>query len=84
MKDHQPRGEKEGNREALHDGNEPAWMAATTRPDMFLHEEWAIAISGDDVATAVQRATFKIGPRYHLERTIIIKGAPVIQIYKRD
>ncbi len=71
-------------REALHDGNEPAWMAATTRPNLFLHEEWAIAFSGDAVATAVQRATFKIGPRYHLERTIIIKGAPVIEIYKRD
>jgi hypothetical protein len=71
-------------REALHDGNEPAWMAATTRPNLFLHEEWAIAISGDAVATAVQRATFKTGPRYHLERTIIIKGAPVIEVYKRD
>jgi hypothetical protein len=62
-------------------------MAATTRPNLFLHEGWAIAISGDAVATAVQRATFKIGPvgpRYHLERTIIIKGAPVIEIYKRD
>ena len=71
-------------REALHDGNEPAWMAAATRPNLFLHEEWAIAISGDTVATAVQRATFKTGPRYHLERTIIVKGAPVIEIYKRD
>jgi hypothetical protein len=74
-------------REALHDGNEPAWMAATTRPNLFLHEEWAIAISGDAVATAVQRARFKTGPpgpRYHLERTIMIKGAPVIEIYKRD
>jgi hypothetical protein len=71
-------------RETLHDGNEPVWMAATTRPNLFLHEEWAIAVSGDAVATAVQRATFKNGPRYHLERTIMIKGAPVIEIYKRD
>jgi hypothetical protein len=71
-------------REALHDGNEPAWMAATTRPNLFLHEEWAIAISGDAVATTVQRATLKTGPRYHLERTIMIKSAPVIEIYKRD
>ena len=71
-------------RETLHDGNEPAWMAAATRPNLFLHEEWAVAISGDTVATTVQRATFKTGPRYHLERTIIIKGAPVIEIYKRD
>ena len=71
-------------REGLHDGNEPAWMAATTRPNLFLHEEWAIAISGDAVATTVLRAAFKNDPRYHLERTIMIKGAPVIEIYKRD
>ena len=78
-------------RDSLHDGNEPAWMAATTRPDLFLHEEWAVAISGDTVATAVQRATFKteraavrFGPRYYLERTIIVKGAPVIEIYRRE
>ena len=43
-------------REALYDGDEPAWMAATTRPDLFLHEEWAVAIAGDTVATAIQRA----------------------------
>lgn len=71
-------------REALHDGNEPAWMAATTRPDLFLHEEWAIAISGDPVATAVERASFKTGPRYHLVKCITLKDAPVIEIYKRD
>jgi hypothetical protein len=71
-------------REALQEGNEPEWMAATTRPDLFLHEEWAIAVSGDPVATAVQRATFKNGPRYHLVHAIKLKGAPVIEIYKRD
>ncbi len=71
-------------RETLRDSNEPAWMAATTRPDLFLHEEWALATSGDPVATAVQRATFKKGPRYHLIQAIMIKGQPVIEIYKRD
>jgi hypothetical protein len=71
-------------REALHNGNERAWLAATKRPDLFLHEEWALAISGDSVATAVQRATFKNGPRYHLVKSIMLKGAPVIEIYKRD
>ena len=71
-------------RETLHDGNGPAWMGATTRPDLFLHEEWAVAISGDPVATAVQRATFKGGPRYHLEKAIMLKDAPVIEIYRRD
>jgi len=71
-------------REALRDSNEPAWMAATTRPNFFLHEEWALAVSGDPVATAVERATFKNGPRYHRVQTIIVKDQPVIEIYKRD
>ena len=71
-------------REALRDANEPAWMVATTRPDLFLHEEWVLATSGDPVATAVQRATFKTGPRYYRIQTIMVHGEPVIEIYKRD
>jgi hypothetical protein len=70
--------------EALYDGDEPAWMVATTRPDLFLHEEWALAIAGDTVATTVQRSSLKSGPRYHLVKTVKVKGAPVIEIYKRD
>jgi len=71
-------------RQALYDGDEPAWMAATTRPDLFLHEEWAVAVAGDTVATAVQRASLKTGPHYRLVQTVKVKGAPVIEIYKRD
>ena len=71
-------------REALRQSNEPAWMAATTRPRFFLHEEWVLATSGDSVATAVQRATFHDGPRYYRIQTIIVKDQPVIEIYKRD
>ena len=33
-------------RETLYDGNNPAWLAAVTRPDFFLHEEWAVAQAG--------------------------------------
>jgi len=70
--------------EALYDGDEPEWMAATTRPDLFLHEEWALAVAGDTVATAIQRASMKSGPHYHLVQSIKVKGAPVVEIYKRD
>jgi hypothetical protein len=69
---------------ALYDGDEPAWMAATTRPALFLHEEWALAVSGDTVATTIQRSSLKAGPHYHLVQTVKVKGAPVIEIYKRD
>ncbi len=76
-------------REVLCDGDEPEWPAATQRPDLFLDEEWGLAISGDAVATAIQRATYKNGPgkngpHYHLVQTVKVKGAPVIEIYKRD
>jgi hypothetical protein len=71
-------------REALHDGNVPAWMSAIRRPDLFLHARWALTISGDVVATAIQRATLKTGPRYHLVRVITVRNAPVIEIYQQD
>jgi hypothetical protein len=70
--------------DALYDGDEPAWMAATTRPDLFLHEEWAVTFAGDTVATAIQKSSLKTGPRYRLVQTVKVKGAPVIEIYKRD
>jgi hypothetical protein len=70
--------------EALYDGDEPEWSAASMRPDLFLHEEWAVAVAGDVVATAVQKSAFQHGPRYHLVETVKVKGAPVIEIYKRD
>ena len=48
----------------------------------------ALAAAGDTVATTIQRSSLhiggKTGPRYHLVKTIKVKGAPVIEIYKRD
>ncbi len=70
--------------ESLYNGEAPAWAAATLRPDLFLHEEWGLAESGDPVATAIQQASLKNGPHYHLVQTVKVKGAPVIEIYKRD
>lgn len=69
-------------REGLHQGNHPYWEAAITRPEFFLREEWALAVSGDDVATAILRAGRR-GPHYELRKRIIVKGAPVIEIYQR-
>ena len=70
--------------EALYDDDGPEWAAATMRPDLFLHEEWAVTMAGDTVATAIQKSTFQHGPRYHLLQAIKVKGAPVIEVYKRD
>jgi hypothetical protein len=70
-------------RESLHEGNPAAWNAATSIPRYFLHEEWAVAISGDRVATAIVRSR-RTGPRYRPVAVIAVKGAPVIEIYRRD
>jgi hypothetical protein len=67
---------------SLHEGNHPEWEAAVGRPDLFLRERWAVAISGDQVATAVLRAG-RSGPKYECVKRIALKGAPVIEIYRR-
>ena len=69
-------------RETLHEGNEPYWQGAVARPDLMLWEEWVVAISGDKVSSAVFK-TRKSGPRYGLVKSIAVKGAPVIEIYRR-
>lgn len=70
-------------RETLHSGNAPAWTRSLSRPDLFLREEWAVTISGDEVATAILRAQ-KDGPRYRRVKMIAVRGARVIEIYKRN
>ncbi len=70
-------------RETLHEGNGPAWAAAIANPRFFLHEEWAVAISGDALATAILRCR-RTGPHYRLVSAIMEPGAPVIEIYRRD
>ena len=67
-------------RETLTWDNWPHWPAAVTRPDLFLWEEWAVAMGGDPVQTAVLRAGVN-GPRYELVKIVAVPHAPVIEIY---
>jgi len=67
---------------SLHEDNRPEWEAAVGRPDLFLRERWALAISGDKVATALLRIG-RGGPKYERVKSIELKGAPVIEIYRR-
>jgi hypothetical protein len=70
-------------REALHDGNNPMFMATLARPDLYLAEEWVVSISGDPVSTAMLKMR-RYQPPYECVRMIAVKGAPVIEIYRRD
>jgi len=65
-------------REGLHEGNGAAFDAAMARPNPLLLEEWGLAFSGDAVAIALQKAG------YALRKQIVVKGAPVVEIYHRE
>ncbi len=67
-------------RETISQENQADWILSTMRPYLALRSEWAIAFAGDDVASAVQRAG-RFGKHYELRRQIIVKGAPVVEIY---
>ena len=69
--------------ESLHEGNGAAWTAAVTRPDLFLQSEWILGFAGDDATTAALRAGRR-GRHYQLMNRIIVKGAPVVEIWKRQ
>ncbi len=70
-------------RESVHEGNGPAWVAAIARPDFFLRQGWVLGFAGDDATTAALRADRR-GRRYLLRKEIIVKGAPVVEIYQRQ
>ena len=66
-------------RETLHEGNVPAWDGAMARPDLMLHEEWAVGQKDDTVFKAVARS-----PHYWLVRAINVPGAPALYIWRRN
>jgi 4-amino-4-deoxy-L-arabinose transferase-like glycosyltransferase len=69
--------------ETLTGDNGLRWHGAVLRPDLMLWEQWAVAIGGDPVQTAMFRA-HRRGLRYKLVQTVQVKGAPVIEIYRRQ
>jgi hypothetical protein len=70
-------------RQGMHEGNGAAWTAAVVRPELFLHEEWVIGFAGDDATTGALRADRR-GKHYGLMKSIAVKGAPVVEIWKRQ
>jgi len=69
-------------RDTLTGDNGVAFQSAQLRPDLVLWEQWALVMGGDPVQTAVNRARRR-GPNYDLMTRIIVKNAPVIEIYQR-
>ena len=69
-------------RETFTPDNGLPFDAAVSRPELFLHEPWVVTMGGAAAQTAVNRAA-RLGIVYSLEETIIVKDAPVIEIYRR-
>lgn len=69
-------------RDTLTGDNGLAFDAARLRPDLVLWEQWAVVTGGDPMQTAINRARRR-GPNYDLMQRIIVKWAPVLEIYER-
>jgi hypothetical protein len=69
--------------QTIHEGDNPQWMAAVARPDLFLNAEWAVARGADTVASTIDRAG-KNGPHFRCVKIVTVKDAPVIQIFRRE
>jgi Dolichyl-phosphate-mannose-protein mannosyltransferase len=69
-------------RETFTPDNGLPFDAAVSRPELFLHETWVVTMGGAAAQSAVNRAA-RLGIVYSLEKTIIVKDAPVIEIYRR-
>jgi hypothetical protein len=68
--------------DTLSGDNDLEWAAAVARPDLFLHTDWAIVTGGDQAQSVLDKARLH-GPRYELEQRVIVKGEPVMEIYRR-
>ena len=66
--------------ETLHEGNGPAWWAATLRPDLFHPQMWAVAQQGDFVSNAVNRARSAV---YPISAEVRVSEAPILEIRRR-
>jgi len=65
-------------RETFTGDNGLPWLSTVMRPGPFLWQEWAVARDGDAVQDVVRRAGC-----YTLEKSITVKDAPAVEIYRR-
>ena len=57
------------------------WLATTRRPCLYARQEWAVTREGDAVEQAL--AANRSCLQYHLEKTIVVKDAAPVKIYRR-
>jgi hypothetical protein len=69
-------------RNTLTGDNDVEFVMATSKPEIFLHTDWAIVTGGDPIQGVIDRAR-RDGPKYDLKHTVMVKGEPALEIYKR-
>ena len=70
-------------RETLTQDYGATWIGTLRRPDLLMVQQWAVAMEGDEVHNAVTKTAAQFGIRYTLEKTIVLKNAPAIEIFRR-
>lgn len=66
-------------REALHEGNGPAWFANTMPDGIVRQTKWAMAQKGDKLALRLEEAK-----SFHVVDDVVVPGAPDLLIYERN
>jgi hypothetical protein len=67
--------------ETLNIGNGPIWSLATTRPDLYHPNVWAVVQAGDGLSTSLVRYSAVYSP---VESLSTSKFSPVLQILQRS
>jgi len=70
-------------RQSVHDGDGLYFQAIQKRPELFLWQEWVVAIAGDRLSTAMAHNAPKL-PKYRRVKMVEVKGAPAIEIWRRE
>ncbi|HKE26978.1 MAG TPA: hypothetical protein VKB88_31710 [Bryobacteraceae bacterium] len=68
-------------REVFTEDNGMLWLASLRRPCLYLRQEWVVAQQGDVVERAIEANRSCL--QYHLEKTIVVKDAAPVKIYRR-
>lgn len=69
-------------RNTLTGDNDVEFAMSMSRPEIFLHTDWAIVTGGDPIQTMIDRAR-REGPNFELKHRVTVKGEPALEIYKR-
>jgi hypothetical protein len=68
--------------ETVHDGDGLYFQGILQRPELFLWQEWVVAIAGDSLSKSMAAHAAQL-PRYSRVKMVEVSGAPAIEIWRR-